>query len=353
MATETKIQWTDSTFNPWRGCTKVHTGCTHCYAETLAKRNPNTLGIWGPHGKRVLASNAIWKQPVKWNMEAAAYDGQHRVFCASLADVFEDWQGPITSAGKDPVYLAKNGRASSGKDRMTLDDVRQRLFELIDNTPNLTWQILTKRPGNIRKMWPELTPAGNLDPIASAPYGHSSRSYRKNVHLLYSASDQESLEAGIGELLKCRDLVPVLGLSLEPLVGPIDLAEYTGAPFGGNFQNRLIDWVIIGGESGHGARPCNVEWIRDIIAQCKAAGVPCFVKQLGARIYDSSRHSANPKYRTVTQEDIDQDPEGVAQALHDELVAMSMPFVTEPKGGDWSEWPADLRVREFPGVPRG
>jgi hypothetical protein len=149
---------------------------------------------------------------------------------------------------------------------------------------------------------------------------------------MFSASDQASLEAGLPHLLACRDMVPVLGLSLEPLVGPIDLQKALICKSGyfANVQQleccgkvyrkRVgVDWVIVGGESGPHARPCDVDWIRSIVTQCREAGVPCFVKQLGG----------NPI-----------EPDGSGFVKH------VMP--RDPKGGDPAEWPEDLRVRELP-----
>lgn len=127
MAENSKIEWTNHTFNPWRGCQKVSPGCQHCYAETLSKRNPAVLGEWGPNGKRVIASEAHWRLPLKWNKAAKLAGERHRVFCASLADVFED--------------------------RPELVAPRVRLFHLISETPNLDWLLLTKRPENIRRFW--------------------------------------------------------------------------------------------------------------------------------------------------------------------------------------------------------
>src|SRR5262245_49606753 len=115
-----KIQWTDHTFNVWRGCEKVSPGCAHCYAETMSRRNPAVLGEWGKHGTRVIASEAMWREPLKWDRQARAAGVRKRVFCASLADVFED--------------------------RPELVAPRERLFRLIEDTPNLDWQLLTKRP---------------------------------------------------------------------------------------------------------------------------------------------------------------------------------------------------------------
>ncbi|MBK7363141.1 MAG: DUF5131 family protein [Micavibrio sp.] len=147
MAENTKIQWATHTFNPWRGCTKVAAGCANCYADAQSKRNPGTLGVWGPHGTRVLASAAMWRQPVKWDHEAGRtrdrwpYGGgrnkgeyvRPRVFCASLADVFEDWKGSVRDSQGHPLHDARAwkmpgvwaGMANQfvGKSLIRLDDV--------------------------------------------------------------------------------------------------------------------------------------------------------------------------------------------------------------------------------------
>jgi protein gp37 len=148
-----------------------------------------------------------------------------------------------------------------------MDFVRRDFFALIDRTSNLDWLLLTKRPENVLRMWPardfgRATMQSVMD-SADHPGGY----YRPNCWLLYSASDQASLDAGLPHLLACRDLVPVLGLSLEPLIGPV-LIDLDG-----------IDWVIVGGESGPGFRPMVIDWVRSIADQCAAAGVSCFIKQ--------------------------------------------------------------------------
>lgn len=359
MAENSKIEWTDHTFNHIRGCTKVHEGCAHCYAEQLSGRNPGTLGIWGPNGTRVLASEDMWKQPVKWNKTAACCcrkelgDFEHeagcpqknrpRVFCASLADVFEDWQGEIRdSRGKvvhrcraghfvplDSVF-ANGAECQSGCNRaahpLALDDVRARLFGLIDDTPNLDWQLLTKRPENIRRMMTEY----NYHACVTGDYPHewqsdcdadTTKAYRENVWLGTSISTQEHADKQIPELLKCRDLSPVLFLSIEPLLGPVDLllngecsswacgqcgsrnvdtevcvalddvstyacgsCGYIGGGEDADWK-PLIDWVIVGGESGSHARPMHPDWVRSIRDQCVAANVPFFFKQWGEFCY--------------------------------------------------------------------
>jgi len=336
VAENSKIEWTDHTFNPWRGCSKVHAGCAHCYAESLSGRNPGTLGVWGPNGTRVVAAESAWKQPVKWNRQAilrclecgstslpepmsrGALIGDHgwefecqcgaskysvqrqKVFCASLADVFEDWPGPMMVSGKQPIYLGKDFRASSGE-RLTMADVRARLFALIDATPNLDWIILTKRPENVLRMWPALVCehcAENRCGFhrANAAMGGNSETFRDNVWLLTSVSDQATADVMIPELLKCRDLVPVLGVSAEPLLGPVDLrylqprdpaveidalngTHGVYRPHQG--KSARLDWVICGGESGYQARPLHPDWARALRDQCSAAGVPYFFKQWG------------------------------------------------------------------------
>ena len=291
MGETTKIQWADHTFNPWRGCTKVAPGCANCYAEKQSHRNPSTLGVWGDHGTRVVASESMWKQPLKWNAAAKKDGVRRRVFCASLADVFEGWRGAMDVGEKWPGLTV---------DGLRMADVRSRLFDVIDSTPWLDWLLLTKRPQNVFQMWPQ--------PASKCPNHQDHSDGRDNIWIVYSASDARSYGCAVDQLVECRDLVPVLGVSLEPLIGPIRMGR----------QLKHLDWVVVGGESGPGARPCRVEWVRSIVEQCEAAGVPCFVKQLGA-IPVGGKSMTPQEWR-----------------------------LREPKGGDMAEWPEDLRVREFP-----
>lgn len=289
MGENSKIEWTDHTFNPWRGCTKVAEGCAHCYADAQAKRNPGTLGIWGPTGTRVVASEAGWPMPRKWNDHAEClrtFDcnaGDHgdvcpqknrpRIFCASMADVFEDWNGALTDSSGQRVAFNTYTMQMKGVGRdldkcplqgwrwATIADVRRRLLALIDATPNLDWLLLTKRPQNIPNMWPlEL-----IDGTASM-YGIRKRA---NVWLGTSIACHADL-ANIEQLRRCRDLASVLFLSVEPLIEDVGAIDVTG-----------IDWVIVGGESGHHARPMHPDWARSVRDQCQAAGVPFLFKQWG------------------------------------------------------------------------
>lgn len=390
MATNSKIEWTDHTFNPWSGCSKVHAGCTHCYAEN--NYSVKMRGVqWGPSGTRVMTAPATWIEPLKWNRQAMAWplhvelckqmgvadpilewerrdDGRlpdpalmrrPRVFCASLADVFEDWQGEIRDHHGKVLHRCKHGHVvglggvhAFGADcidgcnaiarAMNMDDLRRDLFALIDATPYLDWLLLTKRPENIRRMWAQVGWGGyNIaKPHASVP-GRG----RSNVWLGTSISDQATTDQYVPELLKCHDLAPVRFLSAEPLLGPIDLSFYLPTVAKADCEPAQLkhynkhfnfDWVIVGGESGRNARRCEVPWIESLVSQCRDAAVPVFVKQLGAHIADRSGTAVRWMQAGV-------------KAVH-ALPGATLVTTDDPKGGDWDEWPADLRVREFPEV---
>lgn len=342
MAENTKIEWATHTMNPWRGCSKVHTGCAHCYAEATSKRNETILGTWGPNGTRVVAADRAWLEVFKWNNAAAKAGRRDRVFCASLADVFEDWSGPMVdhldgdhyTSDVDPSKMVNHeemrGLDSLGYHYTTMNDVRRRLFALIDSTPSLDWLLLTKRPENVRKFWPAV---GVKSQEQADDRNERGELYRRNVWLGTSISDQETADKATPELLKRRDLAPVLFLSAEPLVGPVDLSKWFGVQNEGQWLNVVecghsrnrygVNLVIVGGESGPGARPCVTTWVRAIVEQCKIAGVACFVKQLGG----DPRPSIHPNDSHVLR-------------------------ILDPKGGNPDEWPLDLRVRQMPEVCR-
>ena len=261
MAEQTHISWTDSTFNPWIGCTKVATGCTNCYAkDEFADRRHRAT--WGPTGTRSRTSETYWKQPLRWNREVQKTGMTWRVLCGSLCDVFEDWNRPILNAhGKE---LWNN---SDYPRQLTIIDCRSDLFDLIDQTPCLTWLLLTKRPQNIqRTMWE--SPGSALNSIKSTGAADPSR---KNVMLGTSISTQADTDENVPELLKCRDLCNGLFVSAEPLLADIELYKYL----------EHIDQVIVGGESGPHARPMFLDWARSLRNQTKAAGKAFFFKQVG------------------------------------------------------------------------
>jgi protein gp37 len=230
MAEQTAISWADATFNPWIGCTKVSTGlrgaCENCYAERDNKRRGWVSG-WGPGVPRRRTSAATWNNPIKWDRQAAATERRPRVFCASLADVF---------------------------DNEVPDAWRHELFALIRNTPNLRWMLLTKRIGNAPKMLP---------PDWASDYA---RGYA-HVGLMATLATQEEWDRDIGKLLA----VPAAwhGVSCEPLLGKIVI------------ENEYPDWIITGGESGPGFRKTDPNWVRLLRDQCANRGIAFHHKQWG------------------------------------------------------------------------
>ena len=248
MAENSKIEWCHHTFNPWTGCTKIGPGCDHCYAEGWAKRS----GIvqWGPGAERRRTSEANWRQPAKWNTEAARLGVRYRVFCASLADVFDN-EAPAAW--------------------------RADLFDLIAMTPHLDWLLVTKRIGNVRQMIPDRWS------VCMPP----------NLWLGITVVNQAEADRDIPKLLGLK--VSVRFLSMEPLLGPVDLRFHVFSEPTGNFRTHAgkrqmelrkpvdggLHWVIVGGESGPGARPMHPQWARDLRDQCAEAGVPFLFKQWG------------------------------------------------------------------------
>ena len=320
MAEDTKIQWCDHTFNPWRGCTKISAGCQNCYAETMSKRNTKTLGIWGPHGTRVVASESMWREPMKWDREAEKAGVRKRVFCASMADVFEDWTGPMSNSTGQHLWwdTDRDGKSIWGTESgfdpqpVTIQDVRRRLFALIDSTPHLDWLLLTKRPGNILRMMPPIDLGDPDDEDWRSGMDPEARWRRGNLWIGASV-ENETTKSRIDDLRKVTATVRFL--SMEPLLEDLGTINLTG-----------IQWVIVGGESGPGARPFHIDWARDLRDQCKAAGVAFFMKQLGSDPVMWQRSHEYPS----------------------DGCDVSMNWIEDPKGGDPSEWPEDLRIREFP-----
>lgn len=286
MAENSNIEWTHHTFNPWIGCTKVGPGCDNCYAEAWDARGlQGQESRWGAHATRTRTAPANWRKPLAWDRAAAKAGERHRVFCSSLADVFDN-------------------HAS------ILPGWRAALWGLISATPNLDWMLLTKRPGNIAKMLPE--DWGNGYP---------------NVWIGCTVVNQAEADRDIPKLLDVPAAVRFL--SMEPLLGPVDLTPWLdpdefceGCDDGEGYGNRCgrtdipreqqcpwgravqivtehgpfgpdgephtvtsevlkLDLVIVGGESGPHARPMHPDWARSLRDECVAAGVPFFFKQWG------------------------------------------------------------------------
>jgi len=227
MAEESGISWTDATFNPWIGCTRVSPACDHCYAARDNERR-KWVPSWGGPGlpPSPRKRTKTWRDPIKWNRKAAETGRPLRVFCASLADVFDN-EAP--------------------------DEWRTDLWQLLRETPNLRWILLTKRIGNAAKMLPPDWPFPNAGLMATlANQEEWDRDYRK---------------------LKATPAA-WHGVSAEPLLGPIDMEPMT-------FHHGPVDWMITGGESGPVRRPLDMQWVRDIRDQCARFGVTFHHKQNG------------------------------------------------------------------------
>lgn len=224
MGESTGIGWTDHTFNPWWGCAKVSPGCSRCYAEGLAHRWD--FDVWGVTKSRRTFGDKHWREPLRWNAQAQTAGVRRRVFCASMADVFEL--------------------------RSDLDAERARLWELVAATSWLDWQLLTKRPENVRGMVP----------------GRWLREWPGHVWLGTSTEDQRRADERVPELLRLP--APVRFLSVEPLIAPVQLrCDWL----------RELAWVIVGGESGPGYRDMDPEWLRRVAVHAWQHDVAVYVKQ--------------------------------------------------------------------------
>lgn len=224
MGEVTEISWADGSFNPWWGCSRVSAACRACYAETFAHRLG--LDVWGKGNARRFFGDKHWNEPRVWNRKAAAAGLRMRVFCASMADVFED--------------------------RPELPAQRARLWDLIAETPWIDWLLLTKRPENV---------------LGMVPWGFMPGCWPDNVWLGTTCEDQACADERIPHLQANPAVVRFL--SCEPLLGPLTL-DLTG-----------ISWVLSGGESGAKARPSHPDWFRSLRDQCQAAGVAYHHKQWG------------------------------------------------------------------------
>ncbi|MFN3323438.1 MAG: DUF5131 family protein [Bryobacteraceae bacterium] len=242
MGANSKIEWTHHTFNPWWGCVKVSPACDHCYAERTAERFG--LQVWGASANRRMMTDAYWDQPIAWNRWCEKHGERRRVFCGSMCDVMEDAPG--------------------------LQEIRNaKLYPLIEATPFLDWILLTKRTQNFRRFLPEKW----------------IKEPRPNVCGMTTVESERHLWRA--EVL-VRTPFAVRGLSMEPLLGPVDIGPFIGVKprrlsieWHGPLLTRGIDWVIVGGESGPNARPMHPDWVRAIRDECANAGVPFFFKQWG------------------------------------------------------------------------
>jgi protein gp37 len=236
MAENSKIEWTDHTFNPWIGCTKVSPACDNCYAEAMMDKRYGRAR-WGAGQPRVRTSASNWRHPYRWNNTAPLDKPRPFVFCASLADVF---------------------------DNEVPDEWRRDLFYMIRETPNLVWLLLTKRIGNAIPM---IYKAATTLP--------------RNVAIGATLANQEEYDRDRMKLARVKEVAQPLFTfgSFEPLLGPVILDK--NAP----------DWIIVGGESGGNARPMRLEWARDLKRQAEELGRVFNFKQVGGRGSDKGGHT--------------------------------------------------------------
>lgn len=332
MGAGTKIQWTATilpdggivpgyTFNPWIGCAKVSPGCANCYAAVSTPVRVNGIE-WGKGKPRQKTSESYWRQPLAWNRAAEKAGVRRKVFCASLADWLDD-EVPIK-------WLVE-------------------LLELIRATPYLDWLLLSKRPQNF---FARLTLAakhadneGNTSLASWIYWWIDQKTPRppENVWMGTTTENQEYADLRVPALLK----IPAEKhfLSVEPMLGMVDLRRWMPCIHGDPLHcpnipqtccqcdsrresNKGVDWVIYGGESGSGARPCGIDWIRNGVRQCREARVPVFVKQLGTNI-STTMFADNWPNGTRTHNGLDV-------------------ILDDKKGGEMAQWPEDLRVRQFP-----
>ncbi len=224
MGVETGIGWTNHTFNPWWGCTKVSAGCDHCYAEGFDKRIGGDH--WGAGKPRRVFTDKHWNEPLKWN-EAAVKAGTRRmVFCASMADIMDD------EAPKGAL---------------------ERLWQLIDATPMLIWQLLTKRPQRYAQRLPKAFKWNNV-------WLGTSTENQETFNLRYPIAMQAAMDRNL-----------IAWISYEPAIGPLTIV--------GGYHP---DWIVCGGESGGGRREFKAEWAETLLAECRQADIPFFMKQMSA-----------------------------------------------------------------------
>jgi protein gp37 len=224
MAENSGIEWTNHTFNPWIGCTKVSAACDHCYAEAWDKRGLQGKATrWGPYADRTITKT--WGNPRKWNHKAALSGERPRVFCASLADIADNHKS-------------------------ILPDWRRGLVSLVRQCPNLDFLFLTKRPQNVAKLYPDLI-----------------ENWPSNIWMGASTENREEMLRRGEALAKLP--AKITFWSAEPLVGDLGKIPIEIMP----------SWIITGGENAKNYRPVNPDWFRSIRDQCAARNVPFLFKQ--------------------------------------------------------------------------
>lgn len=359
MSAQTNIEWCDSTLNFWSGCTKVSAGCKNCYAETLSNRGMTdtkghkTLGNWG-HGAPRRLHESAFKLALTLNRKPWICNGCGTA-CAPIGEHY------CTQSNGEPTFRPRRIFSLSLADWLDAEvpiGWLLRMLHTIYQCHGVDWLLLTKRPENFKS---RLLLA--LDAITDGT-GSNAKFWQwlvdwiggvvpRGLWIGVSVEDQETANSRIPELLK----IPAAQrfLSCEPLLGPVDLTKIGKFrdidlscldEIVGHVERPRIDWVIIGGESGNGARRCNVEWIRFLVHQTAAAGVARFVKQLGSKP-DHNLPVVCPKCHCESS----QEPGDKCIRDHhgcDGIMRLQPSTLKHKKGGDMDEWPIDLRVQQWP-----
>lgn len=345
MGDDSKIEWTDASWNPVRGCSRVSAGCENCYAEKIAARfsGPGLpyegLAVFKDKNRNARARKTAWTGEVRFVperlVEPLCWTRPRRIFVNSMSDLFHE--------------------------KLTNEQIAA-VFGVMAACPQHTFQVLTKRPQRMLAWFewvakertglaafplaPQMICALHATEMSGRSWSvpHVERWPLPNVWLGTSTENQKAADERTGLLLRCPAALHFV--SVEPLLGPIRFGlNLSGVRLanGDRWQGALplLRWVIVGGESGPGARPCKIDWIRGIVAECAEAEVPVFVKQLGALpAVDTEEEAASwpavdrwfPKHPAL--------PGKVVVQLHDR------------KGAETDEWPRDLRLRQFPEVSR-
>ncbi len=328
------IAWTEQTWNPIRGCSRVSEGCRFCYAETVAARFSDPGMAYAGLAKRT-AAGPRWTGEVRLIeehlLDPLRWTRPRRIFVNSMSDLFHE--------------------------KLTDDEIA-RVFSVMaaKKCERHTFQVLTKRAARMRRWVIEqcdgvLYAAAQGNPIVPS-----------NIWLGVSVENQAAAEERIPELLGTP--AAVRWLSVEPQIGPVDLSKWLKPTLVTNDGDRLqqpdprivgaggrwewsgLNWVVIGGESGPGARPFEIQWARDLVAQCKAAGVAVFVKQLG-----TVPMMPEATWREEFEDQMRQCPIPLLNAaIRDRVPPGFVGMKFTGKGGDPAEWPPELRVREYPGA---
>lgn len=398
MADKTSIEWTERTWNPVRGCSRTSPGCVHCYAEVMATRFSGQIGTT-PEGEPVMG----------WGHGFAERTPAGGRWTGEVALIPEKLAEPLS--WRKPARCFVNSTSDLFHERLSNEEIAA-VFGIMAAVPRVTFQILTKRAERMAEWFEWITsparwPHRESDPIGIAycsaveifeglrtdadrtrwaEEGSSTKGAQAmdaagralrdlpwplpNVHLGVSVESQQYAER-IKYLLRCPAAVRFV--SYEPALGPVDFRPYlVGEEENGVDLSRgigaagacvnyrpALDWIIVGGESGPGARPFDIVWARSVVEQCREAGVACFVKQLGSAPRGICSWGSHDEFPAKWLDEDGVLPSISGKKPHDLCHAAGdnhwpcAPKLKDRQGGDMDEWPEDLRVREFPEVARG